>query len=122
MKSKYLYSIGIILLLLNIGYQPDYFFAAEVSSIETNKNVGFYGEIDYEGDPKPQPPSEEKPQPSDKDNHPKLEGQLPRLNQLIKNYGLLGLITFLFAIRRWKKNRNKKNIRVTAVKFLKHVK
>ena len=48
-KSKYLYSIGIILLLLNIGYQPNCFFAAEVSSKETNNNVVVFGDIDYEG-------------------------------------------------------------------------
>lgn len=84
-------------------YQPKYFFAAEMPSLETNKNVGFYGDIDYEGDPNPQPPSEDKPQPSDKDDHPKFEGQLPKLNQLKTNYGLLGVLLFLFAIRRWKK-------------------
>lgn len=108
MKKKPWYLLWTILLFLGMFYQPVQIFAAEGSSVETNKNVGFYGEIDYEGDPKPQPPSEEQAQPSDRDEYVQVNGQLPKLNQVIPSYGFLGLLILLWVIRTWLKRRDKK--------------
>jgi len=114
-KKKPWYLLWTILLFLGMLHQPVQFFAAEGSSVETNKNVGFYGEIDYEGDPKPQPPSEEQTQPSDKDEQLKVKGQLPKLNQMLQQFGLLGLLILLLVIRTWLKRRDKKINRQVAL-------
>lgn len=95
-------------LLLSVGsmfYFIDATYADELASIETNQNVGFYGEVDYDGDPRPEPPSEEQ-HPSEKpDSGTKPSGRLPQLNQVLKNYWWMGGLLLILTIRKWLKNR-----------------
>ncbi|AZP92152.1 hypothetical protein ACPCF3_13350 [Enterococcus mundtii] len=115
MKKKSRYLLWTILLFFGMFHQSVPLFAAEGQAIESNKNVGFYGEIDYEGDPKPQPPSEEQAQPSDRDEYVQVNGQLPKLNQVIPSYGLLGLLILLWVIRTWLIRRDKRISRQVAL-------
>lgn len=90
-------------------------FAEEELVIETNGIVSFYGEVDYEGDPKPEPPTiqvvmpkdEQKPQQPDGGPSTKPGGKLPQLNQISNVLWLVGIIFILFVTR--KVLRNKKN-------------
>lgn len=93
--------------------------AEEQSAVETNGIVSFYGEVDYEGDPKPEPPAPEVTTPEDAQQQKQPDGgqitkpggKLPQLNQVSTLLWLVGIIFILFVTRKILKNK-KNNVQL----------